>query len=86
MGYPLSNIRLKGMGFLLLLQGMGLLLLLKGMGMGMGVLLLLLQDMGVKLVAWEFLEDLERGQMEPYAYSHSFLTLRLSHVYYGHFI
>ena len=43
------------------------LLLLQGMG-----LLLLMQGMVAQLVAQEFLADLERGQMEPYACSHSF--------------
>ena len=45
--YPLSNLRVQGMGFFLLLQEMGLLLMLQRMGMGMGVFLLLLQGMGV---------------------------------------
>ena len=37
LGYPLSNLRVKEMGLLLLLQGMGVLLLLL---QGMGVLLI----------------------------------------------
>ena len=81
MGYLLSNIRVKGMGLLLLLQGMGVLMLLKGIGTGMGFLLMLMQGMGVllliqdmlvQLVTGEFLADLERRQIESYAYSHSF--------------
>ena len=74
-------IMIQGMGVLLMLQGMGVLLLMKGMGV-----LLLLNGMGVQLVAQDFLAELKRGKMEPYAYIHSFFTIKLIHVYYSYFI